>query len=66
MAERARDWCPIAARMIEDGRVELSRESSTDYRAAAAFVFDQGIFYLPRDAQLEIVAMLRGKGRPDA
>lgn len=33
----------IASQMLKDGRVELSQGSSADYRAAAIFIFENGL-----------------------
>jgi hypothetical protein len=53
----------IAARIIETGHCELSSASSGDYIAAAAFIFDEGIFYLPGSTRAALVAKLRNAGQ---
>lgn len=51
--------CAIAADIIEAGRFTLNDQSDDDAVEAAAFVFDQGVLYLPTEGKREIVAMLR-------
>lgn len=36
----------IIAQMLEEGRIEISKESSEDYIAAASLVFDNGLLHL--------------------
>lgn len=49
----------LAAKIIEEGRITLNRDSSPDYLSAAAFVFDYGVLYLPPEGRAEVVALLR-------
>lgn len=49
----------IAAKMIEARRVSISSLSDEDHIAAASFLWDQGVFYLSRATQMEIVTILR-------
>jgi hypothetical protein len=49
----------IAAKMIEAKGFSLGNLSTDDEVEAAAFVFDQGIFFLPEAARAEVVQMLR-------
>jgi len=37
----------IVRQILETGHVSLSRDSSDDYVAASAFIFDNGLFFTP-------------------
>ena len=49
----------IIAQMLEEGRIEISKESSEDYIAAASLVFDNGLLYLNQDERRDLINDLR-------
>lgn len=51
----------IAEQILIDGKASLSKESSHDYCEAAAFVFDNGLFFF-REHSLEVVRAALTKG----
>lgn len=57
--DAGKPWQDIAADMIEAGKFSIGNLSSDAEVAAASFVFDEGILYLPPDGRAEIVSMLR-------
>jgi len=52
-------WQEIAADMIEANGFKISGDADEATVNAAAFVFDQGILYLPPSGKAEIVVALR-------
>jgi hypothetical protein len=54
-----RRWQDIAADMIEAGWLSIKGNCTDEELAAAAFVFDEGILYLPESARLEVISALR-------
>lgn len=49
----------VAAQILEAKSFSLSNQSSDDYVEAAAWVFDNGIFYLGKAGVEEVIIALR-------
>ena len=61
-----KDWRLIAADMIEAAHFSVDGLTDESTLTAAAFVFDEGIFFLPESARAEVVTMLRRAALPPA
>lgn len=46
MATLTRSQLEIVKKILEDGKALMSKETSDDYATAAAFVFDNGCFFM--------------------
>lgn len=56
MTERQRE---LAAQIIDARQCSLSKDTDPDYVVAAAFVFDNGIFFLGSEGMAEVARQLR-------
>ncbi len=62
MTKLSAKQCELAAQIIEAGTCSISKESDPDYVEAAAFLFDNGVFYAAAGGnQARVAAIFRAQ-----